>query len=156
MRIFDVGSSIRAGHQPIRPTQRIKPLEEYAMIVDLPPAPAPVTARIEAVFHAPAAPPYAYLWAREGEALPEVVPVRQLQRRKVGSTLGTYALANPINDVLDRLGYPFRTLLQEIRSWQVIQRPVTGSSLGGEPGGDGDPVPPGDPIPVDGGGKPGG
>ncbi|MFL6292856.1 MAG: hypothetical protein ACJ759_18335 [Thermoanaerobaculia bacterium] len=124
------------------------------MIVDLPLPPAPVTARIEAVFHAPAAPPYAHLWAREGEALPEVVPVRQLQRRKVGSTLGTYALANPINDVLDRLGYPFRTLLQEIRSWQVIQRPVSGSSLGVEPDGFGDPVPPGDPIPVDGGGKP--
>ena len=126
------------------------------MIVDLPPPPAPVTARIEAVFHATATPPYAYLWAREGEALPEVVPVRRLQRRKVGSTHGTYALANPINDVLDRLGYPFRTLLQEIRSWQVIPRPVTGSSLGGESGGSGDPVPPGDPIPVDGGGKPGG
>ena len=128
------------------------------MIVVLPPPPAPVVARIEASVPSPAR-PYEYLWAREGEALPEVVPVRQLQRRKVGSTLGTYALANPINDVLDRLGYPFRTLLQEIRSWQVIQRPVTGSSLGGEPDGSGngdpDPVPPGDPIPVDGGGKPG-
>jgi hypothetical protein len=129
------------------------------MIVVLPPPPAPVTARIEASFPS-AARPYEYLWAREGEALPEVVPVRQLERRKVGSTLGTYALANPINDVFDRLGYPFRTLLQEMRSWQVIRRPLTESSNGGQGGGFGDgepaPVPTGDPIPVDGGGRPNG
>jgi len=127
------------------------------MIVELPPPPAPVNARIEAVFHVPAAPPYAHLWAQEGEALPKVMPVRQLQRRKVGSTLGTYALVNPINDVLDRLGYPFRTLLQEMRSWKMIQAPK-GSSNHSEGDGFGDespnPLPTGDPIPVDGGGKP--
>jgi hypothetical protein len=128
------------------------------MIAALPPPPAPVTARIEASFPSPAR-PYEYLWAREGETLPEVVPVRQLHRREVGSTLGNYALADPTNLVLERLGYSFRTLLQEIRSWTVIQMPLTGSSNDSEPdglgGGSTDPVPPGDPIPVDGGGKPG-
>ena len=128
------------------------------MVVDLPPPPAPVIARIEASFPSPAS-PYEYLWGRKGEALPEVVPVRQFRRRQVHSTLGTYALASPVNLVLDRLGYSFRTLLQEIRIWTVIQMPLTGSSNDSEPGGLGDgspdPVPPGDPIPVDGGGKPG-
>jgi len=130
------------------------------MIVVLPPPPAPVVARIEASVPSPAR-PYEYLWAREGEALPEIVPVRQLHRRQIPSTLGNYALVNPIDDVLDRLGYPFRTLLQEIRSWQVIRRPLAESSNGGQGGGFGDgepaPVPTGDPIPVDGGGgKPNG
>ena len=127
------------------------------MVVDLPPPPAPVSARIEASRPSPAS-PYEYLWDLKGEALPEVAPVRRLPRRHVHSTLGTYALANPVNDVLDRLGYPFRTLLQQIRSWTVIQTPATERSNGVEPDGlgvGGDPVPTGDPIPVDGGGKPG-
>lgn len=133
------------------------------VVVDLPPPPAPVVARIEASFPLPAAPPlYEYLSAMEGE-LP---PARQLHRPaglrcrsgQLCSELGSYALANPINVVLDRLGYSFRTLLQEIRSWNVIQVPVTETSEGGESGGLGEgspnPVPTGDPIPVGGGGGP--
>jgi hypothetical protein len=125
------------------------------MVVDLPPPPAPVIARIEASFPSPAS-PYEYLWGRKGEALPEVVPVRQFRRRQVPSTLGTYALASPVNLVLDRLGDSFRTLLQEIRIWTVIQMPLTESSNGGLGDESPNPVPAGDPIPVDGGGKPGG
>ena len=138
------------------------------MIVDLPPPPAPVTARIEASFALPAAPPYAHLFAREGETLPEGVPVRQLYRsagRRVGGgqlrlASANYALANPIKPLLDHLGFSFRTLCLEIRK-KMILVPVTESSNDGESGGLGDgpppPLPPGDPIPVDGGGgKPNG
>lgn len=120
------------------------------MVVDLPPPPAPVVARIEASFPLPAAPPlHDYLSAREG-GLP---PVRRFHRP---AELPRYALANPVNLVLERLGFYFRTLLLETPHRKVIQRPVTERSGGGDSGGLGDgspdPVPTGDPIPVGGGG----
>lgn len=115
------------------------------MITELPPPPAPLIERLEASFPLPAAlAPYEYLWASEGEPSPEGVPVRL-------AFGGESALADPVQLLLDRLG----TLLLKIRD-NVIRLPATGSSIGGEPDGFGDPVPPGDPIPVDGGGKPGG
>lgn len=125
------------------------------VVVDLPPPPAPVVARIEASFPSPAAPPlYQYLSAREGE-LP---PVRRFHRTAGHvSTSGKYALANPIDLVLERLGHSFRTLCLELRS-KMIQVPMTESSDGDDSGGPGDgssgPVPTGDPIPVGGGGGP--
>lgn len=134
------------------------------MIVDLPPPPAPVTARIEVSFALPAAPPlYEYLSALEGETSPEGMAAGRLYRptgRRVGSgplpsASGRYVLANPIQPLLDRLGFSFRTLCLEIRK-KMIQVPVTESSNGGESGGLGEgtppPLPPTDPIPVDGGG----
>ena len=137
------------------------------MVTELPPPPAPLVERLEASFPLPAElAPYEYLWASEGETPPESVPVRQFYRpagRHVGggqfrSASGKYALANPINLVLERLGFSFRTRLLEIRNRKMIQVPMTENSNGGETGGLGDgspgPVPPGDPIPVDGGGKP--
>lgn len=150
------------------------------MITELPPPPAPLVARLEASFPLPAElAPYEYLWASEGETAPAGVPVRQLhgedavnpvpadvlaaRRRPAGtrfeghplhSTFGVYAQADPIHLLLDRLGIAFRMLFQKVPDKPVTRKPATGSSLGGEPGGIGDPVPPGDPIPVDGGGKP--
>jgi hypothetical protein len=126
------------------------------MIVDLPPAPAPHVARIEASFPMPAAPLlYEYLSAMEGEAPPRGVPVRRFRR-----SADQYALVNPINDILDRLGFYFRTLLPETWNKNGLRKPLTGSGHGGNSGGFGDkdpgPVPTGDPIPVDGGGKPNG
>lgn len=138
------------------------------MIVDLPPPPAPVTARIEASLPA-ASRPYEHLFAGEGETLPEGVPVRQLHGADRVSPVradiiagyrpagqhARYASASPIQLVLDRLGFYFRALFPEIRD----KVPVTGNS-GGEPDGLGDgspnPVPAGDPIPVGGGGRPNG
>ena len=129
------------------------------MVVELPPPPAPLVARIEASFPLPAAlAPYEYLWAGEGETLPEVVPVRQFHGEEpenpVRLAFGESAMANPIKLLLDRLGFAFRPLFGEIRHEKM---PVTEGSNGGEAGGVGtDPVPTGDPIPVDGGGRPGG
>lgn len=122
------------------------------MLVDLPPPPAPLVARLEASFPLPAAlRPYEYLWAGEGKTSPEIVPVRQFHGEEPENLvrLSESALANPIKLLLDRLGFAFRTLVLK----------MAGSSNGGESGGLGDgadPVPPGDPIPVDGGGRPGG
>ncbi len=118
------------------------------MVVELPPPPAPLIARIEASFPLPAAlAPYEYLWAGKGETLPAVVPVRQFHSEDP-VRLSESAIASPIKLLLDRLGFAFRTLVLK----------MTESSHGGEPGGVGtDPIPTGDPIPVGGGGgNPGG
>jgi hypothetical protein len=125
------------------------------MVAELPPPPAPLIERLEASFPLPAAlAPYEYLWASEGDPLPESVPVRQLHGEEpenpVRLAFGESTMANPIKLLLDRLGFSLRTLFREIRDDDVSPMPVTGSSTGT------DPVPPGDPIPVDGGGKPGG
>ncbi len=122
------------------------------MVAELPPPPAPLIERLEASFPLPAAlAPYEYLWASEGDPLPESVPVRQLHGEEpenpVRLAFSESAMANPIKLLLDRLGFAFRTLVLK----------MTESSHGGEPGEVGtDPIPTGDPIPVDGGGKPGG
>ena len=123
------------------------------MVVELPPPPAPLVARIEASFPLPAAlAPYEYLWASEGEPSPEGAPVEP--EDPVRLAFGESAMANSIKLLLDRLGFSFRPLLRETRREKM---PVTGSSHGSEASGVGtDPVPAGDPIPVDGGGKPGG
>ncbi|MFL6290121.1 MAG: hypothetical protein ACJ759_04420, partial [Thermoanaerobaculia bacterium] len=115
------------------------------------PPPAPLIERLEASFPLPAAlAPYEHLWASEGEPSPEGVPVRHVHGEEpVRLAFNESSIADPIQLLLDRLG----TLFLNLRD-NVIRRPVTGSSLGVEPDGFGDPVPPGDPIPVDGGGKP--
>ncbi|HET9225700.1 MAG TPA: hypothetical protein VFR31_03475 [Thermoanaerobaculia bacterium] len=139
------------------------------MVVDLPPPPAPVTARIELSSTLPAAPPpYEYRLAGEGETSPtagsllhgadRVNPARAdaVARTRPAGVHGKYASASPIQLILDRLGFYLGTLFPEIRSGKVTKMPVkqySGSGLGeGSP----DPVPTGDPIPVGGGGNPGG
>ncbi|MEA2560467.1 MAG: hypothetical protein QOH06_1971 [Acidobacteriota bacterium] len=121
------------------------------MVTQLPPPPAPLVERLEASF------PYEYLWAIEGETSPEGMPVSEVHGEEPGNPIRlafSESAANPIELLLDRLGYYFRPLFPEI--WRE-KTPVTGSSKGGAPGGVGiDPVPAGDPIPVGGGGPNGG
>ena len=141
------------------------------MVVDLPLPPAPVTARIEASSTLPAAPPpYEYRLVGEGETSPKRAPVRQLQgadrvnpvrvnvvaRTRPAGVHGKYASANPIQLILDRLGFYLGTLFPEIRSGKVTKMPVKANSGTGLGEGAPDPVPTGDPIPVGGGGNPGG
>lgn len=118
------------------------------MVTELPPPPAPIIERLEASFPSP----YEHLWASEGESSPEGAQVEK--EGPVRLAFSGSAMANPIELLLDRLGFFFRPLFGEIRQEKM---PVTESSNGGEPGGvGGDPVPTGDPIPVGGGGKPNG
>ena len=139
------------------------------MVVDLPPPPAPVTARIELSSTLPAAPPpYEYRLAGEGETSPaggsplhgadRVNPLRvdAGTRTRPAGVHGKYASANPVQLILDRLGFYLGTLFPEIRSGNVTKMPVKQNSGSGLGEGAPDPVPTGDPSPVGGGGNPGG
>jgi len=118
------------------------------MVTQLPPPPAPLVERLEASFPSP----YEHLWASEGKTSSEAVPVKPEDPVHLAFS---DSAANPVQLLLDRLGFTFRSLFEEI--WPET-RPLTESSNGSEPGGGvgANPVPAGDPIPVGGGGNPGG
>lgn len=122
------------------------------MVTELPPPPAPLIERLEASFPSPAElSPYGHLWASEGEPSPESVPVRRVHGGETEDPLrlafGESAMANPIELLLDRLGFSFRQFFLKIRDKNAI---IEGSETGGDESPA--PSPTGDPIPVDGGG----
>jgi len=112
------------------------------MVTELPPPPAPLVERLEASF----ASPYEHLWASEGET-PSAVQAKPEDPVRLAFS---ESAANPIQLLLDYLGFSFRPLFGETRHEKM---PVTENSEGGLGVGAG-PVPAGDPIPVGGGGGP--
>ena len=89
------------------------------MVTELPPPPAPLVERLEASF------PYEHLWASEGET-PSAVQVKPEDPVRLASS--DSVMADPIQLLLDRLGFFFRPLFGDIRHEDAGSNPYQGKS----------------------------